>query len=201
MRDDSYHEPEDVCKSPDRWVLRCRYTPAGSTSCRRYTARQSRTGTWESGIYRSSGANSDVRTAADRWILSRPSGRAPLPYGRLHPQKGRSTSCPRQKCNLSTVGSQQSTPARKNYQGQKLEVATSRKGEKTDKYWCKRNERIVDSPRPGHIVRLKRQLKTTTPSPEAQSIHIDVIRQRCSILRLWKRNPSICCRSKRRRED
>lgn len=169
MRDDSYHEPEDVCKSPDRWVLRCRYTPAGSTSCRRYTARQSRTGTWESGIYRSSGANSDVRTAADRWILSRPSGRAPLPYGRLHPQKGRSTSCPRQKCNLSTVGSQQSTPARKNYQGQRLEVATSRKGGEDRQILVQeeRTNRRFASPRPYRTPETSIEDNNTLPrSPE-----------------------------------
>jgi len=58
----SYHDPEDVCRSPGRWVPQCRCTPAGSTSYRRYTTRQSRTGIWGYGICCSSEANSKVMT-------------------------------------------------------------------------------------------------------------------------------------------
>ena len=73
MRDaeHSYHDPEDVCRSPGHLVPRCRCTPAGSTSCRRYTTRQSRTGTWGYGICCSSKANDDVMTEVHRQTSAR----------------------------------------------------------------------------------------------------------------------------------
>ena len=66
----SYHGPEDVCRSPGHLVPQCRCTPAGSTSCRRYTTRQSHTGTWEYGICCSSKADDDVMTKARRRKLA-----------------------------------------------------------------------------------------------------------------------------------
>jgi hypothetical protein len=177
----SYHGREDVCKSSGRWVPQCRCTPADSTSCRRYTTRQSHTETWGCGICHPLRAGGNVRIVPHYQIQHKPSDRAPLPYDHRHLRRQRSTWRPHRQCNPSTVGSQRSKPTR--------ERATVRRMHnshevKTNKYWCKGDERIVDSPRLCHTTRLECQLKTTTSHPEAHSVHVDVVLQRRSILRL-----------------
>ena len=179
----SYHCCEGVCKFPDQWVPQYRYTPADSTSYRIYTTRQGRIGTWECGICRFLRADENVRMISCCQILHKPSGRAPLPYDHRHFQRRRSTWRPRQQCNPSTADLQQSRPPR---EISKVNGGDNSDEGKTNKYWSKRDEGIVDSSRLGHITGLECQLKTATAHPEAYSVQVNVVLQRSAILCLWK---------------